>query len=132
MSGCGPALKPGGPTRAIPKNWACACLSSKPGRLARWTSPLVGPARDEGNWYEIPRESPRPPAGEVARREEILGGTEDRQKEGRNEWRGEEDWPVLDYVSAAMDLWAYTNGVILDFSRRGKPTDNGAIESKNV
>jgi putative transposase len=28
-----------------------------------------------------------------------------------------------------MDLWAYTNGVILDFSRRGKPTDNAAIES---
>jgi putative transposase len=30
-----------------------------------------------------------------------------------------------------MDLWAYTNGVILDFSRRGKPTDNAAIESFN-
>jgi putative transposase len=33
------------------------------------------------------------------------------------------------FVSAAMDLWAYSNGVILDFSRRGKPTDNAAIES---
>src|SRR5215510_2423823 len=30
-----------------------------------------------------------------------------------------------------MDLWAYTNAVILDFSRRGKPTDNAAIESFN-
>jgi len=30
-----------------------------------------------------------------------------------------------------MDLWAYTNGVILEFSRRGKPTDNAAIESFN-
>ena len=30
-----------------------------------------------------------------------------------------------------MDLWAYTNGVILDFSRRGKPTDNAGIESFN-
>jgi putative transposase len=30
-----------------------------------------------------------------------------------------------------VDLWAYTNGVILDFSRRGKPTDNAAIESFN-
>ena len=29
------------------------------------------------------------------------------------------------------DLWAYTNGVILDFSRRGKPTDNATIESFN-
>jgi putative transposase len=30
-----------------------------------------------------------------------------------------------------MDLWAYTNNVILDFSRRGKPTDNATIESFN-
>jgi transposase InsO family protein len=30
-----------------------------------------------------------------------------------------------------MDLWAYTNGVTLDFSRRGKPTDNATIESFN-
>ena len=30
-----------------------------------------------------------------------------------------------------MDRWAYTNGVILAFSRRGKPTDNAAIESFN-
>lgn len=36
-----------------------------------------------------------------------------------------------EFVSAAMDLWAYTNGVILDFSRRRKPTDNAAIESFN-
>jgi putative transposase len=34
-------------------------------------------------------------------------------------------------VSAAMDLWAYTHGVCLDFSRRGKPTDNATIESFN-
>ena len=36
-----------------------------------------------------------------------------------------------EFVSAAMDLWAYTNEVILDFSRRGKPTDNATIESFN-
>jgi len=36
-----------------------------------------------------------------------------------------------EFVSSAMDLWAYTNGVVLDFSRRGKPTDNAAIESFN-
>jgi putative transposase len=36
-----------------------------------------------------------------------------------------------EFVSAVMDLWAYTNGVMLDFSRRGKPTDNAAIESFN-
>ncbi len=37
--------------------------------------------------------------------------------------------PVV--VSAAIDPWAYTNGVVLDFSRRGKPTDNATIESFN-
>ncbi len=36
-----------------------------------------------------------------------------------------------EFVSAAMDLWAYTHGVILDFGRRGKPTDNATIESFN-
>jgi transposase InsO family protein len=29
------------------------------------------------------------------------------------------------------DLWAYQRGVILDFSRPGKPTDNSFIESFN-
>ena len=36
-----------------------------------------------------------------------------------------------EFVSSAMDRWAYTNGVILDFSRRGKPTDDATIESFN-
>jgi transposase InsO family protein len=36
-----------------------------------------------------------------------------------------------EFVTAAMDLWAYTNKVILDFSRLGKPTDNATIESFN-
>ena len=30
-----------------------------------------------------------------------------------------------------MDQWAYANGVQLDFSRPGKPTDNALIESFN-
>jgi putative transposase len=30
-----------------------------------------------------------------------------------------------------LDLWAYQRGVILDFSRPGKPTDNAFIESFN-
>ncbi len=36
-----------------------------------------------------------------------------------------------EFVSASMDLWAYVNGVRLDFSRPGKPTDNAVIESFN-
>jgi putative transposase len=36
-----------------------------------------------------------------------------------------------EFVSKAMDKWAYEHGVILDFSRPGKPTDNALIESFN-
>lgn len=36
-----------------------------------------------------------------------------------------------EFVSKDLDLWAYQKGVILDFSRPGKPTDNAYIESLN-
>jgi len=36
-----------------------------------------------------------------------------------------------EFVSKELDLWAYLRGVILDFSRPGKPTDNAHIESLN-
>lgn len=36
-----------------------------------------------------------------------------------------------EFVSRDMDLWAYQNGVTLDFSRPGKPTDNAFIEAFN-
>ena len=36
-----------------------------------------------------------------------------------------------EFISTALELWAYDNGVILDFSRPGKPTDNPSIESFN-
>ena len=36
-----------------------------------------------------------------------------------------------EFVSKRLDQWAYLNGVELDFSRPGKPTDNGIIESFN-
>ncbi|VVE51846.1 transposase [Pandoraea horticolens] len=36
-----------------------------------------------------------------------------------------------EFISPALDHWAYENGVILDFSRRGKPTDNPFIEPFN-
>jgi len=36
-----------------------------------------------------------------------------------------------EFVSRELDLWAYTRGVVLDFSRPGKPTDNAFIESLN-
>jgi len=36
-----------------------------------------------------------------------------------------------EFVSRDLDLWAYMNGVTLDFSRPGKPTDNALVESFN-
>ena len=36
-----------------------------------------------------------------------------------------------EFISKALDRWAYENGVTLDFSRPGKPTDNALIESFN-
>lgn len=38
---------------------------------------------------------------------------------------------VSEFISKALDKWAYDNGVVLDFSRPGKPTDNPFIESFN-
>ncbi len=39
--------------------------------------------------------------------------------------------PLTEFVSRDLDLWAYQKGVILDFSRPGKPTDNSFIEPFN-
>ena len=36
-----------------------------------------------------------------------------------------------EFISKAMDRWAYERRVELDFSRPGKPTDNAAVESFN-
>lgn len=36
-----------------------------------------------------------------------------------------------EFIFKELDLWAYANGVELDFSRPGKPTDNAYIESFN-
>jgi len=36
-----------------------------------------------------------------------------------------------EFISKALDRWAYENGVTLDFNRPGKPTDNAFVESFN-
>jgi putative transposase len=41
------------------------------------------------------------------------------------------DEPGPEFVSKVLDQWAYRNGVKLDFSRPGKPTDNAYVESFN-
>lgn len=36
-----------------------------------------------------------------------------------------------EFTSNAMDLWAQKSGILLDFSRPGKPNDNAFVESFN-
>jgi putative transposase len=36
-----------------------------------------------------------------------------------------------EFISTALDRWAYQNGVTLDFSRPGKPPDNACVKSFN-
>ncbi len=36
-----------------------------------------------------------------------------------------------EFISKDLDLWAFVHGVMLDFSKPGKPTDNAFIESLN-
>jgi len=36
-----------------------------------------------------------------------------------------------EFISKALDAWAYHNGVALEFSRPGKPTDNASVKSFN-
>ena len=36
-----------------------------------------------------------------------------------------------EFAGRLVDLWAYTNGVVMEYSRPGKPTDNAIIESFN-
>lgn len=37
----------------------------------------------------------------------------------------------MPWLDKALDEWAYRRGVKLDYTRPGKPTDNGLIESFN-
>jgi len=36
-----------------------------------------------------------------------------------------------EFISRAMDKWAYDHGVVMDFARPGKPMDNATVESFN-
>jgi len=58
-----------------------------------------------------------------------------RTLEKLKETRGLPEFIKIDngpeFISKALDLWAYQEGVKLQFSRPGKPTDNAMIESFN-
>ena len=68
--------------------------------------------------------------GQSLRGEDVVGVLERLQQE-----RGGPKRLFCDngseFSGQLLDLWAYQNGVKIDFSRPGKPTDNGHIESFN-
>ena len=47
-------------------------------------------------------------------------------------WYATTSTTVQSFTSKRLDQWAYLNGVELDFSRPGKPTDNAMIEAFNA
>lgn len=51
------------------------------------------------------------------------------QLRGRPKSLREDNGP--EFAGRVLDQWAYLNGVEIDFSRPGKPTDNAYIESFN-
>ena len=76
------------------------------------------------------RESLAIRAGQRFTGDDVVGVLEEIVKE-----RGKPQTIYVDngpeFVSKSLDWWAYFNGVKLDFSRPGKPTDNAYIESFN-
>jgi putative transposase len=65
-----------------------------------------------------------------------LGGRDVAQALERAIWRHGRPASITcdhgsEFTSKALEAWAYARGVQLDFTRPGKPTDNGHIESFN-
>lgn len=62
----------------------------------------------------------------------VLAVVEDDQSPSTGLAGGVDQHLGPDFVSKDLDRWAWSNGVKLDFSRPGKPTDNAFIESFNA
>ncbi len=70
-------------------------------------------------------------AGKSLKGDDVVGVMEGlRLLNGRDPHRTQTD-NGSEFISKALDKWAYANGVKMDFSRLGKLTDNPFIESFN-
>jgi putative transposase len=76
------------------------------------------------------RESPAIEAGQSLKGEDVVR-TLNRLKQERGVPKMLFCDNGSEFTSQAVDLWAYQNGVKIDFSRPGKPTDNAFVESFN-
>ena len=76
------------------------------------------------------RDSPAITVGRRLSGDDVVATMERLNAQGRRPVRIQVD-NGSEFISKALDRWAYENGVTLDFSRPGKPTDNAFIESFN-
>ena len=108
---------------------------SMPMTVGAWTSyPINWSAgSDSGCWSESITIAVRAWPSGVGQR--LTGDDVVRVLEGVASQRGKPQTIRVDngpeFISRSLDLWAYSSGVKLDFSRPGKPTDNAFIESFN-
>jgi putative transposase len=76
------------------------------------------------------RESPHIVVGKGLKGHDVVKALDEAiKRHGRPQTIKVDNGP--EFISRDLDLWAYFNGVKLDFSRPGKPTDNAFIESFN-
>jgi putative transposase len=117
---------------------ACRVLPSpatKP--FERWSLDFLTDSLADGRRFRVltivdnvSRVSPAIEVGSSITGERVVGVLERlKRMVGRPERIAIDNGP--EFISKALDAWAYRNGVQLEFSRPGKPTDNAFVESFN-
>lgn len=107
-------------------------------RDERWSMDFMADQLGDGRRVRVltivdhfTRESPAMEAGQSMGSEAVIGVLE-RLRRMRRKPRTISVDNGPEFASKALDAWAYRNGVTLDFSRPGKPTDNAVIEAFNA
>ena len=103
----------------------------------RWSLDFLADSLADGRRFRVltivdnvSRVSPAIEVGTSLTGERVVATLERLQQTvGRPERIAVDNGP--EFVSKALDAWAYRNGVRLEFSRPGKPTDNAFAESVN-
>ena len=121
--------KPAGAPRVLPPP------ATKP--LERWSLDFLSDSLVDGSRFRVltvvdnvSRVSPAIAVGVSLTGERVVGLLEGlRATVGVPQRIAIDNGP--EFVSKALDAWAYRNGVQLEFSRPGKPTDNAFAESFN-
>jgi len=105
--------------------------------LERWSLDFLSDSLVDGRRFRVltivdnvSRVSPAIEVGSSVTGERVVGVLERlKRMVGRPERIAVDNGP--EFISKALDAWAYRNGVQLEFSRPGKPTDNAFAESFN-